>query len=99
MRMLIWWKAASLVPLAAVLAAANQTPAFRTQTQLVAINITVTDDSSAIVRGLSRQAFAVTEDGKPGAIAQFASDPLPLSLAIALDASGSIPPIGARRSS
>ncbi len=65
-------------------------PAFRAKTELVALNVTVTDDKGTVVRGLARDAFTVTEDGKPTPIVQFASDPLPLSLVIALDASGSM---------
>jgi hypothetical protein len=65
-------------------------PAFRAGTELVALNITVTDDNGAVARGLPPQAFTVTEDRKSQPIVQFASDPVPLTLAIALDASGSM---------
>jgi Ca-activated chloride channel family protein len=67
-----------------------QNPAFRARTDLVAMNVTVTDDKGAVVRGLPQHAFAVTEDRKAQPIVQFASGPVPLALAIALDASNSM---------
>jgi VWFA-related protein len=59
----------------------------RSQTELVALNVTVIDEKGNVVRGLTQDAFTVTEDGKPQPIVQFTGDPVPLSLAIALDAS------------
>jgi len=63
---------------------------FRAQTDLVALNVTVMDDKGLPVRGLSRDAFTIKEDDRPQSIAQFANDDIPLSLVVALDASGSM---------
>jgi len=72
--------------LAAALIAVQPT-AFRTRTDLVALAVTVVDAEERPVRGLSPDAFTLTEDDRPQPIAQFTSDPVPLSLAIVLDAS------------
>jgi VWFA-related protein len=80
----------SLWAIALLAAGQLSQPAFRSQTELVALNITVTDNNGSVVRGLPQQVFTVSEDGKPQPIVQFASDPVPLTLAVALDASGSM---------
>jgi Ca-activated chloride channel homolog len=91
MRMLIWWKAASCVPLAAVLAALLlQSQPFRTRTDLVALTVTVLDDKGAPRPGLTQDAFTVTDDGVPQPIAHFASGEIPISLVVALDCSESM---------
>ncbi len=48
-----------------------QRPVFRGGTELVLVNIVVRDKSGAVVRGLSQDEFAVTEDDKPQAITSF----------------------------
>lgn len=89
--MLIWWKAASLVPLMAVLAAAGtQPPSFRSRTDLVAMTITVVDDKGAPQPGLHQDAFTVTEDGRPRPVEFFAAAEIPLSIVVALDCSESM---------
>jgi Ca-activated chloride channel family protein len=80
----------SVWPIVLLAASPLSQPAFRSQTELVALNITVTDDNGSVVQGLRPQAFTVSEDGKPQPIIQFASDPVPLTLAVALDASSSM---------
>lgn len=72
------------------LAAFAQRPTFKIQTDLVALNVTVTNEQGRVVRGLTQDSFTVMEDGKPQKIAQFASDSVPLSLLVALDASESM---------
>ena len=69
---------------------AIQPPAFRTGTDLVALAVTVVDADGRLVQGLGKDAFSLTEDDRPQPIAQFAGDTVPLSLAIALDASTSM---------
>ncbi|HTK29548.1 MAG TPA: VWA domain-containing protein [Vicinamibacterales bacterium] len=46
-------------------------PVFRAATELVLVNVVVRDRSGAVVRGLTRDDFAVTEDGRPQAITSF----------------------------
>ncbi len=69
---------------------AVQPPAFRTRTDLVALAVTVVDANQRPMLGLSKDAFSLTEDDRPQPIVQFTGDPVPLSLAIALDASTSM---------
>jgi len=78
--------AAFLVPAQAL----QNTAPFRARTDLVALNVTVLDEHDQFVGGLSRDAFAVTEDGVPRSIEQFTSDPAALSMVLAVDASESM---------
>jgi Ca-activated chloride channel family protein len=58
---------------------------------LVNVFTNVTDASGAIVGGLTKDDFAVTEDGRPQTISVFErQSELPLSLALAIDTSGSV---------
>jgi VWFA-related protein len=59
---------------------------------VVQVTVTVTDDRGRYVRGLSRSAFHVYEDGKPQPISHFYGDDAPLELVVALDLSTSIRP-------
>ena len=63
---------------------------FRTRTDLVALNVTVLDDKGNLVGGLTGDAFTVTEDGQPKAIAHFTAERAPISLVLAVDASESM---------
>jgi len=59
--------------------------------KLVNVFVNVTDRNGAIVGGLSREDFAITEDGKPQQIAVFErQSELPLNLTLAIDTSGSV---------
>jgi VWFA-related protein len=73
--------------------AAGQQPGviFRAATSIVAINVTVTD-GNAFVRGLSREAFLVREDGVPQEVTFFESSEVPLDLILLIDASSSMRP-------
>jgi Ca-activated chloride channel family protein len=66
---------------------ALQPPASRARADLVAVAVTVVGADGRPVQGLSKDAFSLTEDDRPQPIVQFTNDPVPLSLAIALDAS------------
>ena len=46
-------------------------PTFRSSIDLVTINVVVRDKDGNIVRGLTRDDFTVTEDGKPQSISTF----------------------------
>jgi Ca-activated chloride channel homolog len=68
-----------------------QGPAFRLDVHLVNIFVNVTDRNGAIVGGLSRDDFAVSEDGRPQQIAVFErQSQLPLNMTLAIDTSGSV---------
>ena len=66
---------------------------FRLQVNVKLVNVftNVTDSTGAIVGGLTKDDFAVTEDGRPQRIAVFErQSELPLSLVLAIDTSGSV---------
>jgi Ca-activated chloride channel family protein len=59
--------------------------------KLVNLFVNVTDRNGAIVGGLSREDFAIAEDGRPQQIAVFErQSELPLNLTLAIDTSGSV---------
>jgi len=59
--------------------------------KLVNLFVNVTDRNGAIVGGLAREDFALTEDGRPQQIAVFErQSELPLNLTLAIDTSGSV---------
>jgi Ca-activated chloride channel family protein len=59
--------------------------------RLVNLFVNVTDQNGAIVGGLSREDFALSEDGRPQQIAIFErQSELPLHLTLAIDTSGSV---------
>ena len=70
--------------------AADQRPTFKSEVQLVAINAVVTDKRGRTVTNLNEDAFQISEDNRPQRISHFTRDPLPLSIAVALDTSGSM---------
>jgi Ca-activated chloride channel family protein len=68
-----------------------QEPTLRVDVKLVNVFVNVTDRNGAIVGGLAREDFAVTEDGRPQKIAVFErQSELPLNLTLAIDTSGSV---------
>jgi VWFA-related protein len=46
-------------------------PVFRTGTELVLVNVVVRDKAGAVVRGLTRDDFSITEDDKPQTVTSF----------------------------
>jgi Ca-activated chloride channel family protein len=59
--------------------------------RLVNVFVNVTDKTGALVGGLTRDDFALTEDGRPQQIAVFErQSELPLNLTLAIDTSGSV---------
>jgi Ca-activated chloride channel family protein len=58
--------------------------------RVVQVPAVVTDRGGTFVRGLTRDAFAVSEDGVPQAIQHFSSEDAPLELVLALDVSASM---------
>jgi Ca-activated chloride channel family protein len=68
-----------------------QETTFHIDTKLVSVFVNVTDRNGSIVGGLTRDDFAVTEDGRPQQIAIFErQSELPLNLTLAIDTSGSV---------
>jgi Ca-activated chloride channel family protein len=64
--------------------------AFRADSKLVLVPVTVVDRSGAIINGLTGSAFTVTENGVPQPIRSFSEEDAPVSMGIVLDLSGSM---------
>jgi VWFA-related protein len=75
---------------ACAVAAMVQAPAFRSETRLVVLHVTVRNARGELVPSLGREAFTVFENGKRQAIALFRSDDVPVSLGLLIDNSGSM---------
>jgi Ca-activated chloride channel family protein len=77
-----------LIPFANTAVAQDVT--FRMDVKLVSLFVNVTDQNGSIVGGLTKDDFAVAEDGRPQQIAVFErQSELPLNLTLAVDTSGS----------
>jgi len=82
-----FWALIALAPL--TLAAQELT--LHVDVKLVNVFVNVIDQNGAIVAGLTREDFALTEDGRPQQIAVFErQSELPLNLTLAIDTSGSV---------
>jgi len=64
--------------------------AFRADSRLVVVPVTVVDRRGAIVNGLASNAFTLAEDGAPQPIRSFSEEDAPVSIGIVLDLSGSM---------
>lgn len=81
-----------LVTAAVVSVGAQEGFRFRSGVDFVNVTATVTDGSGRFVAGLRQEDFTLYEDGQPQEVSHFSSDRVPVSLGIALDASGSMTP-------
>ena len=82
-----FWALAALVPL--LLPAQEMT--LRMDVKLVNVFVNVMDQNGALVSGLTREDFALSEDGRAQQIAVFErQSELPLNLTLAIDTSGSV---------
>lgn len=70
--------------------AAGRPASIRVDTNLVLINVTVTDPLNRFVTGLEAEHFKLFEDKSEQRIATFASEDAPLSVGLVFDASGSM---------
>jgi VWFA-related protein len=86
--------AALLTASVGVATAAPQTqpPSFVAATRTVAVYATVTNAQGRLVPDLSRDDFAIDDNGKPQALTLFANDIQPITLIMLLDRSGSMKP-------
>ncbi|HEY0378432.1 MAG TPA: VWA domain-containing protein [Pyrinomonadaceae bacterium] len=62
----------------------------RVNTDLVVVNVTVTDTGGKYVRGLKRADFKLMEDGREQALSSFGAEETPFAAAVLLDFSGSM---------
>jgi Ca-activated chloride channel homolog len=85
-------KVQSIGVLAALLtaAAAAQEPTFRGGNRTVAVYATVTGIDGRLVPNLSRDAFAILDNGKRQELTLFANDVQPITVVLLLDRSGSM---------
>ena len=65
-------------------------PVFRSGTNLVPLNVTVTDQNRHFVRGLTAEDFSIYEDGVPQQVQFFETNQVPLDLILLLDTSSSM---------
>jgi Ca-activated chloride channel family protein len=77
-------------PLGAQTSPTRAAPAFRADSNLVLVPVTVIDRHGAIVSGLRSEAFTLTEDGVRQQIRSFAKEDVPVSMGIVMDLSGSM---------
>ena len=74
----------------AVRLAAQEDKPLRLEVKLVSLFVNVTDKTGAIVGGLTKEDFKITEDGRPQNIALFErQSEMPLNLTLAIDTSSS----------
>ena len=85
------WLLGCVLMASVALPAAKQDLTLHVDVRLVNVFVNVTDKNGAIVPGLPREDFAVTEDGRPQQIAIFEKQSeMPLNLTLAIDTSGSV---------
>lgn len=83
--------AAILLLPAAFVAQQDSGATLRMNVKLVSVFVNVTDKNGALVGDLSRDDFAVSEDGRPQKIAVFErQSEVPLAITLAIDTSGSV---------
>jgi VWFA-related protein len=71
-------------------AAVSGQQVYRGRTDLVVMNVTVSDPAGRLVPGLDQGAFQVFEDGVLQTVTNFTRDPQPIALALLLDSSVSM---------
>lgn len=69
---------------------AQDAPVFRSSIDLVSLSVVVTDGQERFVKGLSADDFSIFEDGIQQDVSFFASNAVPIDLAILLDTSASM---------
>lgn len=72
---------------------AQDPPVFSTGSDLVVVHATIKDRGGAYVTGLTRNAFAILEDGRPQNAQLFTSEDAPVTVGLLIDSSGSMQPI------
>jgi Ca-activated chloride channel homolog len=70
--------------------ALESTTAFRADSTLVLVPVSVTDPSNRYVLGLEKEAFHLSEDDVPQTIRFFSNEDAPLSIGLLVDVSGSM---------
>jgi Ca-activated chloride channel homolog len=73
-----------------MLAQENPVTTFRTDSNLVSLNVSVFDQEGRVVKGLPRSAFTVFDDNQKQEIKVFAQEDVPISLGLVIDTSASM---------
>ena len=68
----------------------NPVTTFRTESNLVSLNVSVFDKEGRIVKGLPQSAFTVYEDGQKQDVKIFRQEDVPISLGLVVDSSASM---------
>jgi VWFA-related protein len=63
---------------------------FRTSIDLVTLNAAVFSSRRELITGLPREAFRITQDGRPVALTEFTNREVPVSMGLVLDSSASM---------
>jgi Ca-activated chloride channel homolog len=79
--------------LALAIAGILQVPAFRAETRLVVLHVSVRNARGELVTTLDRDAFTVYENGKRQPVTVFRRDDIPVSVGLLIDNSGSMRPV------
>jgi Ca-activated chloride channel homolog len=83
---------ALLVSLPSSVMVGQDRPVFSTESDLVVVHATVREREGAYVTGLTREAFAILEDGRPQNAHLFTSEDAPVTIGLLIDSSGSMHP-------
>ena len=83
---------ALLVSLPSSLMVEQDRPVFSTESDLIVVHATIKDRGGAYVTGLTRDAFAILEDGRPQSTQLFTSEDAPVTAGLLIDSSGSMQP-------
>jgi Ca-activated chloride channel homolog len=81
-----------LVSLPSSALVAQDRPVFSSESDLVVIHATIKDRDGAYVTGLTRDAFAILEDGRPQNAQLFTHEDAPVTVGLLIDSSGSMQP-------
>jgi Ca-activated chloride channel homolog len=83
---------ALLVSLPSSVMVGQDRPVFSTESDLVVVHATIKDRAGAYVTGLTRDAFAILEDGRPQHAQLFTGEDAPVTVGLLIDSSGSMQP-------
>jgi Ca-activated chloride channel family protein len=86
-----WRRALKALSIAALMfAQENPVATFRTESDLVSLNVSVFDQDGRVVKGIPQSAFTVFEDNQKQAIKVFRQEDVPISLGLMIDTSASM---------
>jgi Ca-activated chloride channel homolog len=85
--------ALSAVVLATLIQVNAQDALFKSGVDMVPLTVTVTDATGKYTMGLAQGDFTVLEDGVPQTLSFFASDEVPVDVALVMDTSSSMAPV------